>query len=69
MVFKGKSGNGGDAFLQDMMKCPGCGAQFDSKEKLIDHVVNKHGANCQICGAKTTTREELIAHNREKHGI
>ncbi len=50
-------------------KCPGCGATFDTHEKLIDHVVAKHNSNCQICGAKTTTRAELIEHNRKEHGI
>ncbi len=40
---------------------------FNTHEELIDHVVEKHDANCQICGAKTTTREELVKHNKEKH--
>jgi len=51
------------------VKCPGCGAKFDTHEELIDHVVEKHNSNCQICGAKTLTREDLLKHNREKHGI
>ncbi len=55
--------------LSEKVKCPGCGALFDTREKLIDHVVEKHNANCQICGAKTTTREELMKHNKEKHGF
>jgi len=55
--------------LSKTVKCPGCGAPFDTREKLIDHVVEAHGANCQICGAKTRTREELLKHNKEKHGI
>ncbi len=55
--------------MVDVMKCRGCGATFDSYEKLIDHVVETHNANCQICGAKTLTREELLKHNKEKHGI
>jgi transcription elongation factor Elf1 len=52
-----------------MIACPGCGAEFDSKEKVIDHVVEAHAANCQICGAKTTTKTELMKHNKEIHGI
>ncbi len=55
--------------MSEKVKCPGCGAEFDTYEKLIDHVVEKHNSNCQICGAKTVTREDLIKHNREKHGI
>ncbi len=55
--------------VPEMAKCPGCGASFESREKLIDHVVETHEANCQICGAKTRTREELVKHNKEIHGI
>ena len=55
--------------MSEKVKCPGCGAEFDTHEKLIDHVVSAHHSNCQICGAKTTTREDLIKHNKEKHGI
>ncbi len=51
------------------VKCPGCGKEFETHEKLIDHVVGEHNANCQICGAKTTTREALLKHNKEAHGI
>jgi uncharacterized C2H2 Zn-finger protein len=51
------------------MKCPGCGAKFDSYEKVIDHVVKVHESNCQICGAKLNTKEDLLKHNRGKHGI
>jgi hypothetical protein len=54
--------------LTDKINCPGCGAKFDSKEKLIDHVVTVHESNCQICGSKLNTKEELINHNKEKHG-
>lgn len=55
--------------MSGKIKCPGCGAEFDTHEHLIDHVGEKHNFNCQICGAKTTTRLDLIKHNREKHGI
>jgi uncharacterized C2H2 Zn-finger protein len=55
--------------LSELTKCPGCGAEFDSKEELINHVVEKHDSTCQICGAKLNSKEELIAHNKEKHGI
>jgi transcription elongation factor Elf1 len=51
------------------VECPGCEAKFDSYEKLIDHVVEKHNSNCQICGAQLDTREELLKHNKEKHGL
>ena len=54
--------------MSDNLKCPGCGAEFDSKEELVDHVVEAHESNCQICGAKLNTKEELITHNKEKHG-
>ncbi len=60
----------GDKILMaQLTKCPGCGAQFQTKEELIDHVVDVHSANCQICGAKTRTKEELLRHNKEVHGI
>jgi transcription elongation factor Elf1 len=55
--------------LSEIKKCPGCGSEFDSKEKLIDHVVEKHESNCQICGAELETKEELLKHNLEKHGV
>jgi transcription elongation factor Elf1 len=55
--------------VPEKFKCPGCGAEFESYDELIDHVVEKHEANCQICGAKTLTREELIKHNKEVHGV
>ena len=55
--------------LSETLKCPGCGAEFNSKEELTDHVVQVHDFTCQICGAKMSSKEELIAHNKEKHGF
>ena len=55
--------------MSEIVKCPGCGAKFDSQEKLIDHVVEVHESNCQICGAKIETKAELLKHNKEKHGL
>jgi uncharacterized C2H2 Zn-finger protein len=54
--------------LSEKVKCPGCGAEFDSKDELTDHVVAVHESNCQICGAKFNTKKELIKHNQDKHG-
>lgn len=59
----------GGEYLPEEIKCPGCGAKFDSQDELIDHVVEKHDSNCQICGAELNTKEELIKHNREKHNM
>jgi hypothetical protein len=61
-------GNGGEVILPEKAKCPGCGAEFDSYDKLINHVVEAHESNCQICGANLNTKEELLQHNKEKHG-
>jgi uncharacterized C2H2 Zn-finger protein len=54
---------------KQLTKCPGCGAQFENYDQLIDHVVKVHDITCQVCGAKLGSKEELLAHNREKHGI
>jgi len=51
------------------IKCPGCGAEFNSKDALINHVVEKHDTACQICGEKLNSKEELIQHNKEKHNF
>jgi uncharacterized C2H2 Zn-finger protein len=56
-------------FMPELTKCPGCGAQFETHDKLIDHVVAVHNTTCQVCGAKLTSKEELLQHNTEKHGI
>ena len=53
--------------MSEIKKCPGCGAKFDSQEKLIDHVVDAHDSNCQICGAELGTKDELLKHNKDKH--
>ncbi|HLN45151.1 MAG TPA: C2H2-type zinc finger protein [Candidatus Sulfotelmatobacter sp.] len=50
-------------------KCPGCGAQFQTYDQLIDHIVAKHNITCQVCGAKVNSKEELIRHNKGKHGF
>ena len=50
-------------------KCPGCGTEFNTQDKLIDHVVETHESNCQICGAKLNSKQELIKHNKETHGM
>ena len=55
--------------MVDGTRCPGCGAEFDSYNALIDHVVEAHDANCQICGAELATKDDLLKHNKEKHGI
>ena len=55
--------------MSEGVKCPGCGAKFNTHEELIDHVVAVHNSNCQICGAKTQTRGELMKHNKKVHGI
>jgi uncharacterized C2H2 Zn-finger protein len=59
---------GGDV-LGKKMKCPGCGAEFDSYDMLIDHVVKVHESNCQMCGAVLNSKEELLKHNKEVHGV
>ena len=64
-----KKDNVGVKCLSEISKCPGCGAKFDSQEKLIDHVVEVHESNCQICGAKIDTKAELLKHNKETHGM
>jgi uncharacterized C2H2 Zn-finger protein len=51
------------------VKCPGCGAEFNSKDELIDHVVERHDTTCQMCGAKFNTKEELVKHNKEVHNF
>lgn len=51
------------------MKCPGCGAAFESYDSLIDHVVKVHDSNCQMCGANLTSKVELLKHNKEQHGV
>lgn len=56
-------------FLEKKAKCPDCGAEFNSKNKLIDHVVEAHDSNYQICGAELNSKEELTKHNKEKHGV
>ncbi len=52
--------------MPELTECPGCGAQFDTYDQLIDHVVKAHNI---ICGAKLNSKEELLQHNKEKHGI
>ena len=59
---------GGDV-LDKKFKCPGCGAEFDSYDKLLDHVVEVHESNCQMCGAKLNSKEELLKHNKEVHDV
>ncbi len=54
---------------QAKVKCPGCGAEFNSKDELIDHVVERHDTTCQMCGAKFNTKEELVKHNKEVHNF
>jgi len=55
--------------MPELTKCPSCGAQFDTYDQLIDHVVKAHNITCQVCGAKLNSKEELLKHNKEKHGI
>lgn len=55
--------------MPELTKCPGCGAQFDIYDHLIDHVVKVHNITCQVCGAKLNSKTELLQHNKEKHGI
>lgn len=55
--------------MVEEMKCPGCGATFESYDLLIDHVVVAHDSNCQMCGAELATKEELLIHNKEIHGV
>jgi transcription elongation factor Elf1 len=52
-----------------LMKCRGCGAQFQTYDQLIEHVVRVHNATCQICGTQTNSKEELLRHNREVHNV
>ena len=59
----------GGGVLDKKVKCPSCGAEFDSQDKLLDHVVEVHDSNCQICGAVLNSKEELIKHNKETHGM
>ena len=59
---------GGDV-VSEVMKCPGCGAGFDSYDSLIDHVVAMHDSNCQMCGAELGSKAELLQHNKEEHGV
>lgn len=60
---------GGTATQQQITKCPGCGAQFDTYDQLINHVVKAHDTTCQVCGAKLGSKQELLDHNKEKHGM
>jgi uncharacterized C2H2 Zn-finger protein len=55
--------------MSEGTRCPGCGAEFDSYDSLIDHVVDAHESNCQMCGAELGTKTELLKHNKEKHGV
>lgn len=55
--------------MSEGMNCPGCGATFDSYDRLIDHVVETHDSNCQMCGAELGSKEELLKHNKEQHGV
>ena len=55
--------------LEMKPKCPGCGTEFDTQDKLLDHVVEVHDSNCQICGAELNSKDELIKHNKEIHGM
>jgi hypothetical protein len=59
----------GGEVLSEGMKCPGCGAEYDTYDELIDHVVEAHDSNCQMCGAELTSKEELLKHNKEIHGV
>lgn len=62
------SGEGGEV-MSEGTRCPGCGAEFDSYDVLIDHVVKVHESNCQICGAELATKDDLLKHNKESHGM
>jgi transcription elongation factor Elf1 len=55
--------------LPEITKCPGCGAEFETYDQLIDHLVERHNSTCQVCGAKLSSKEELIQHNKQKHGM
>lgn len=55
--------------MSEGARCPGCGAEFESYDVLIDHVVQAHESNCQICGAELAIKAELLNHNKEKHGM
>ena len=55
--------------MSEGTRCPGCGAEFDSYDVLIDHVVKVHESNCQICGAELATKDDLLKHNKESHGM
>ena len=55
--------------MSEVMKCPGCGAGFDSYDSLLDHVVATHDSNCQMCGAELGSKAELLQHNKEEHGV
>jgi uncharacterized C2H2 Zn-finger protein len=39
------------------VKCPGCGAEFNSKDELIDHVVERHDTTCQMCELNSTPKK------------
>ncbi len=55
--------------MTQLTKCPGCGAQFDSYDQMISHVVKAHDITCQVCGAKLDSKQELLVHNKENHGL
>ena len=56
-------------FLEMKPKCAGCGAEFDTQDKLIDHVVEAHDSKCVFCGAKMNSKIEMVVHNKGKHHI
>ncbi len=55
--------------MPPLTKCPGCGAQFDTYDQLIDHVAKAHDTTCQVCGAKLNSKQELLEHNKEAHEL
>jgi hypothetical protein len=55
--------------MSEITKCAGCGAEFNSYDKLMDHVAEEHNSNCQICSAELSSKEELLEHNKIKHGM
>jgi uncharacterized C2H2 Zn-finger protein len=59
----------GTVTQQQVTKCPGCGAQFNTYDQLINHVVNAHDTTCQVCGAKLGSKEGLLQHTKVEHGM
>lgn len=57
------------------VRCERCGAEFDTRDQLDEHVREAHpdapkggGFICKACGMEFDSQEELDAHATAEHG-